>query len=125
MTTPTDLPRLDPALLDTYDFAEVFGEGWCTYNCPPLDFARADVADLYLCIEGENDGAEWVAVGRLRDGRYFRASGGCDYTGWDCQASNSGETWPDWERFVSGLGDEHRAALGLGVDALGSTVEGL
>ena len=73
------------------DFKCVFGEpGNYSGSCDPLGFTRADIAELYLVAQGDNDGPDWVAVGRLNDDRYFLASGGCD-TGWDWQSSNSGQ----------------------------------
>lgn len=45
-------------------------------------FARWDVADLYAADEGERDETNWVCYGRLKDGRYFFLTAGCDYTGW-------------------------------------------
>lgn len=85
-----------PALLDDYDWREVFGEGTggnCDKSrvdaCPPgapVDLTPptlADVAEVIAAANGENDGADWVGVFRLRDGRYLLATGGCDYTGWD------------------------------------------
>lgn len=50
-------------------------------------FCRADVTLLLGLAAGENDGPNWVCAGRLRDGRWFCLRAGCDYTGWDCQAS--------------------------------------
>ena len=94
------LPYL--ACLDGYDWAEVFGEGTggnCTIIRPDgpvgsdvslAPFQRCDVEYVVGQEEGENDGADWIVWGKLKDGRYFIARGGCDYTGWDCQAGNSG-----------------------------------
>jgi len=88
--------------LGGYDWAEVFGEG-SGGNCGPIEpdrapgdpvskatFSRADVAHIEGQCEGENDGDCWIVWGRLKDRRWFIASGSCDYTGWDCQASNQG-----------------------------------
>lgn len=49
-------------------------------------FGREDVAEIVGLSNGENDGDDWIAYGRLKDGRWFFLSAGCDYTGWDCQA---------------------------------------
>jgi hypothetical protein len=46
-------------------------------------FSRADVAHVYAAEEGENDGDQWIALMRLKDGRYAFLEAGCDYTGWD------------------------------------------
>jgi hypothetical protein len=90
--------------LDTSDWGEVFGDetsGNCTKFTPnrsPDDkvtsqepFSREDVELIEGLQEGENDGPDWIVWGRLKDGRWFVARGGCDYTGWDCQAGNSGD----------------------------------
>lgn len=45
-------------------------------------FERSDVAAVLGLVEGENDGADWVGVFRLRDGRFASITAGCDYTGW-------------------------------------------
>jgi hypothetical protein len=37
-------------------------------------------------VPGHNDEDEWYWLGRLKDGRFFGAIGGCDFTGWDCQS---------------------------------------
>lgn len=115
--------------LDSYDWAEVFGEGSggnCTPiipNAPPnysIDkskFSREDVARIYGQVDGENDGLDWVVWGRLKDGRFFVARGGCDYTGWDCQASNCGDvarTKKDLVRF--GMTDEERSRFGVSIE---------
>jgi len=51
-------------------------------------FGRTDVAEIlhvYECGSDAHELGEWegVMIGRLKDGRWFAASGGCDYTGWD------------------------------------------
>ena len=113
--------------LASHDWAEVFGEGGGG-NCtpiipqpePPLSdisretFSRDDVSEIFGQVEGENDGDDWIVYGRLKDGRFFVARGGCDYTGWDCQASNGGsvaKSREDIERF--GLTEQDRRRLGI------------
>jgi len=90
--------------LEDYDWAEVFGEGGGG-NCtpiiperPPRDtttpngtFCREDVALIKGQSEGERDERSWIVYGQLKDGRWFMARGSCDYTGWDCRASNDGD----------------------------------
>ena len=120
---PKALPKEELVKMkDDYDFEFVFGEKSLSGNTPPIGFTRVHVAEAYLIEYGDNDGPEWRCIGRLTSGDYFRATGGCDYTGWDCQASNSGETWPDLDAFIRGLGDNDRALLGLSLDGLGSSV---
>jgi hypothetical protein len=82
----------------SYDWEEVFGEGNggnCTQDVESLDgtstsqVRRSDVVEIIAAVNGENDGDDWIGVFRLNDGRFLVAAGGCDYTGWDCQASNT------------------------------------
>ena len=49
-----------------------------------LDLSKVDsvVAALY----GENDGAQWYWVLKMKDGTHGLGVGGCDYTGWDCRS---------------------------------------
>lgn len=108
------------------DWAEVFGEGsggntdkrteavppGSSVSTEPAD--RSNVAQILAAVNGENDGADWVGLFLLKDGRYLVASGGCDYTGWDCRACNNlvvGSSLADAIRF--GLDDSQRARLGL------------
>src|ERR1700733_13742175 len=46
-----------------------------------------DIESLLACVEGENDGYSWHWIVKLKDGAYGYLTGGCDYTGWDCQSS--------------------------------------
>jgi uncharacterized protein (TIGR02996 family) len=83
------------ALRDDYDWREVFGQGSggnCSQKadaCPPgasVDVTPPNIEDVIGVIaasNGENDGADWVGVFEMRDGRIVIASGGCDHTGWD------------------------------------------
>lgn len=113
--------------LDNHDWAEVFGEG-DGGNCTPINpqpqppsyagslatFTREDVDEIFQMEDGENDGPDWIIYGRLKDGRFFSARGGCDYTGWDCQASNSGDVAATLEDIVRfGLTTEERNRFGI------------
>lgn len=113
--------------LEDYDWAEVFGEGSggnCTVIIPdtPIGdtttskatFCREDVERIEGRVDGENDGQDWVVWGQLKDGRWFVARGGCDYTGWDCQAGNSGNVASTREDLVRWcLTEDERALFGL------------
>ncbi len=111
--------------LNSCDWAEVFGEGGGG-NCVPLDpdtcrgeasnarFGREDVVIIRGQSEGENDGATWIVWGQLKDGRWFVARGGCDYTGWDCQASNDGNVATSEEELISfGMDEGERERFGV------------
>lgn len=86
-------------ILNDYDWENAFGENNITLRYErvlpdreneKLSIApctREDVKDILFHQVGENDGPSWIAIGHLKDGRYFSLEAGCDYTGWDCQAS--------------------------------------
>ncbi len=94
-------------VLDSYDWREAF-----TY----ADFNIGAVAEILGMREGENDGANWLMYGRLKDGQYFYLSAGCDYTGWDCQASGFGKAEATFEEMVRmAMDEEGREAFGLKV----------
>lgn len=46
-------------------------------------FDPLDIEEIYGFADGENDGPDWICYGKLKDGRFFSARGGCDYTGRD------------------------------------------
>lgn len=87
--------------LDDYNWEEAFGyageDGTCGQpdirealpgsNVSLAPFRREDVVKIIGLREGENDGEDWLCAGKLKDGRWFFLAAGCDYTGWDCQAS--------------------------------------
>ena len=72
--------------LANYDWEEVFKYSSPQVvmggNCPGTPFAREDVAEIIALVNGENDGDPWIALFRLKDGRYAYIEAGCDYTGW-------------------------------------------
>lgn len=112
--------------LDCYDWDEVFGEG-SGGNCTAIEpdrapgdpvltttFSREDVSLIKGQVEGENDGPDWIVWGQLKDGRWFIAMAGCDYTGWDCQASNHGSVASTEDGLIRfGMTDEERDRFGL------------
>lgn len=112
--------------LNDYNWAEVFGEGSggnCTAiipNTPPgievdgKTFSREDVVEISEMVEGEHDGPDWVVYGRLADGRWFVARGGCDYTGWDCRAGNGGDVANTKDEIIRyGLTQEERERFSI------------
>lgn len=59
----------------------------CLDNNPQEGFNVGDIAKVLAVFEGENDGHDWHWILRLNDDRFIYLTGGCDYTGWDCQSS--------------------------------------
>jgi hypothetical protein len=91
-------------MMNSYDWREAF-----TY----ADFAIDDVATILAESEGENDGDSWLAVGILKDGRYFLLTAWCDYTGWDCQAGGESYTSGTLDDLIRwSMTDDNRTRLG-------------
>jgi hypothetical protein len=78
-------PTLDPDgdWSNVFEYASDEHVGACLgFKGSVQGFGLDDVAYVIAAEEGENDGANWITVVRLQDGRYAFVSAGCDYTGW-------------------------------------------
>lgn len=81
--------------LESYDWQEAFRFGGNVSaalignDISTSGFNVGDVQRIVWMDEGQNDGDPWLALGELKDGRWFFLSAWCDYTGWDCQAGGS------------------------------------
>ena len=62
--------------IDNYDLCAA-----CEYN----NIDSSDLVDVLLEITGENVEADWHWIVTTTSG-FAYISGGCDYTGWDCQS---------------------------------------
>ncbi len=118
-------PNTAPVCVTSYDWREAFG---CAGSDPtsvdrdvvrvlgergdPRPFGRSDVAFVAAAAEGENDGPNWVCVGKLLRGEWFVVAAGCNYTGWGCQQSGQATLSRDLDAIVRlGLGDDERERL--------------
>lgn len=54
------------------------------YNDAP--FKYTDILRTTTLVEGDREGPDWEWFIELKDGRRYYGTGGCDYTGWDCQS---------------------------------------
>lgn len=63
------------------------------------------VAVIMATIEGENDFADWHWIVLLEDGQHAYITGGCDYTGWDCQSNCEAFVEPDLESALRHVGE--------------------
>jgi hypothetical protein len=85
-------------------------------------FCLDDVLNIIDASVGENDGADWLVVGVLKDGRWFYIQAGCDYTGWDCRSSGHAHVGDTLQMIHQwGMTDEARQRLPLVAEALGET----
>ena len=107
--------------IDGYDWENAFDYAAST-SCSPIagyrgdasGFSRDDVAEIIAIEEGYNDGDNWIGLFRLKDGRFGFLSAGCDYTGWDCQASGHAFVSDSLETMIRlGLGESERVRLKL------------
>ena len=124
--TPDDIITIDwdsmaiQSMLTGGDWHSAFEEAMCCINpAPPHSsiflesFARDDVKLIKHIREGENDTLEWICIGQLKDGRWFNLEAGCDYTGWDCEASGSVVVADDYETLMRlGCNQETRSLFG-------------
>lgn len=91
-------------------------------ECSVAPFSHPDIRDVLASAEGENDGADWIALVILQDDRFAFISAGCDYTGWGCQDGGRvvvSSTFRELLQF--GLDADERARLGLKIVGSGVT----
>jgi len=118
MATTADEMREDYDWREAFKYAAESGEPTEGYAGSYEGFGFDDVAEVIASDDGENGGPDWIAALRLRDGRFAFLSAGCDYTGWDCQAS--GRTWlaASLDALVQwGLTEDARGRLAPQLDA--------
>ena len=114
---------------DNYDWQHAFYEA-ANGDCKSYDEIGPiqHVEEVIACDEGENDGAEWIAIVKLvpetslhknitENGPFAIIVAGCDYTGWDCQASGYIEYHESLEVALTDLTPEQASRLGYPHDA--------
>ena len=115
--------------LDSYNWGYAFeyaGEPGSSYGSPDIrealpgsgadlsPFGREDVTKIIGRSNGENDEADWLCAGKLKDGRWFFLSAGCDYTGWDCRAGGTAVMAKTKKELLKyGISKEEKARLNL------------
>lgn len=60
-----------------------------------------DIVEVIAADEGENEGANWIGIFKYTNGKYSVLRAGCDFTGWDCQASGTDEVYNTLEEAIS------------------------
>lgn len=65
----------DEEFFQSYDWSYIMKQWGKPYS-------MEDVEGQVISREGENDGADWFAILKMKDGKYLSISAGCDYTGW-------------------------------------------
>jgi hypothetical protein len=110
--------------LEDYDWEEAFKYANPTQrvrgavaDVPLTYFDRDDVLSIIASDEGENDGNNWIMLGRLKDDRLFFLEAGCDYTGWDCHAGGSSYVSMTAEDLINfAMDKKDRFRLGLSTE---------
>lgn len=69
-------------------------------------FHLEDVAYVLASCMGENDGPDYHWLCAMKDHTYAYVSGGCDYTGWDCQADAKAEIFPTLKAAIQSVPDK-------------------
>ena len=97
----TDLPVVplpgSEAWRTAYEWAEVLEARFPNQGCEDFAYACSEnsfgpitedngIVNLDMRQQGENDESEWIWLVTMQDGTKWKATGGCDYTGWDCQS---------------------------------------
>lgn len=103
---------------ESYDWQQVFNYAQKAYDIGPFGtqapgFTIDDVAEVIAHVEGENDEKDWQVVVELKDGRAAWISAGCDYTGWDCQASGYTRVGASLADLLAGIPREDKEILGI------------
>lgn len=82
-------------LAESQDWVQVFLYAMEPEDCIPLEindedreislapFTIEDIDEVIFAFQGEPDGAAWVAIVHLDDGRYGYVSAECDSKGWE------------------------------------------
>lgn len=75
-------------------------------------FTFDEVDEVLASAEGGNAGPNWVAVFRLKDGRFAYLTAGCEYTGWECGGIGDSETADSIETIAVYMTDDDKSRLG-------------
>lgn len=73
------------------------------HNSQDNGFSLDDVAYVLGACFGENDGPNYYWLMSMKDHTYAVVSGGCDYTGWDCQSYADSEIFPTLKEALKSL----------------------
>lgn len=86
------------------------------YTGSLASFDIEDIDAILAMSDGERDGPAWIGAFRLKDGRFLMVRAGCDFTGWDCQASGDSEVADSLENLVRwSMNANERTRLGYGL----------
>jgi hypothetical protein len=59
--------------------------GMKEYEIRERKLTKETVSKIFFYREGENDGNEWIIVGKMINDDYFSFQASCDYTGFCCR----------------------------------------
>ena len=96
--------------MDNYAYTSFLrNEGdWEARGCPQPGMHEyktecREIARVFSYQEGENEEESWIMFGELVDGSVFHFTGGCNYTGFDCQGGGEMVIAPNWENLFDNL----------------------
>ena len=82
-----------------------------------------NIAKHFWIREGQNDGDSWMACGQLTNGNYFFYTGGCDYTGFDCQGGMDLWVSASWKNIIEHAMTEEQYRLYIIQSTIGEVKE--
>lgn len=71
------------------DSIDAAGVDWDLQYCleyNPQDYLVTDIKNVIAYVPGEHDGKQYYWIFQLKNNQIVYLTGGCDYTGWDCQS---------------------------------------
>lgn len=83
----------------------------CLEFNPQNGFTIDDVVKKLAVIEGANEADAWHWILELKDGRFVYLTGGCDYTGWDCQSSATSSIWPTCREALTAVDSRRKSGI--------------
>lgn len=75
----------------------------CEHNDVGGGFRLEDVAYVLAALMGEREGPSYHWIVAMKDHTYAYITGGCDYTGWDCNSNGGAEIVPSLREALSSV----------------------
>lgn len=99
----SDLDRAKLSAVVGYDLAAAINENRVELSAMPTA--------IVLELTGENDGHDWHWIVSLDGGAFAYVTGGCDYTGWDCQSNCHAYEAETLDAAIALVGEVERAVF--------------
>ena len=77
-------------------------------------FTMDDISEIKALVDGQNDQDDWIAIFKLKDGRFAFIVAWCDFTGWGWQEGGQSLVSSGFLSLMRfGVGIEDRIRLGF------------